>query len=208
MDPFTLGRPGILQEQETSAQEAFSDVPNQISNGGPQQSQPAPHSSQISAKKKDLDTDDHNPCRKRISAERYCKSLDMIKNPSLSISEITQSHAATAEVPRTPVASSDWMTEVEIATDSASASTAGCQRSNLASHPESIMDIASSIADVEIDKRHTLNFHDVVSVPAIEMFWASSKRRLRLFSISGILLSNISSKTVFWSCPSWRDFST
>ena len=146
MDPFTLGRPGILQEQETSAQEAFSGVPNQISNGGPQQSQPAPHSSQSSAKKKDLDTDDHNPCRKRISAERYCKSLDMIKNPSLSISEITQSHAATAEVPRTPVASSDWMTEVEIATDSASANTAGCQRSNLASHPESIMDIASSIA--------------------------------------------------------------
>ena len=36
----------------------------------------------------------------------------MIKNPSLSISEVTQSHAATAEVPRTPVASSDWMTDV------------------------------------------------------------------------------------------------
>lgn len=66
----------------------------------------------------------------------------------------------------------------------------------------------SYTADVEIDKRHTLNVHEVVSVPAIEIFWASSKRRLRLFSISGILLSNISSKTVFWSCPSWRAFST
>ena len=146
LDSFTFGRPGILQEQETSPQEAFSDVPNQISSGGPQQSQPAPHSSQTSAKKRDLDTDDHNPCRKRINAERHCKYLDTIKNPSLSISEVTQSHTATAEVPRTPVASSDWMTEVEMATDSASTNTAGCQRSNLASHPENIMDVASSIA--------------------------------------------------------------
>ena len=70
----------------------------------------------------------------------------MIKNPSLSISEVTQSYAATAEVPRTLVASSDWMTEVEMAAESASVNRAGCQRSNLASHPESIMDIASSIA--------------------------------------------------------------
>ena len=146
MESFTFDHPSILQEQNISAQQTFSDVPNQISYGGPQQSQPAPHSLQTSAKKSNLDTDDHNPSRKRMNAEKHCKSLDVIKSPSLPTLEFTQSRAATAEVRRTSVASSDGMTEVEMATGSASTSAAGHQRSNLASHPESTMNIASSTA--------------------------------------------------------------
>ena len=81
-----------------------------------------------------------------MNAEKYCKSLDVIKSPSLSTSKFTQSHAATAELRRSPVASSDGMTELEMITDSASTNAAGYQRSNPANHPESTMNIASSAA--------------------------------------------------------------
>ena len=81
-------------------------------------------------RKKNLDTGDHNPCRKKINAEKYCKSLDLVKSSSLSFSEVTQSHAATAEMSRTLVASSDGTTEVEMATASASKNAADHQPSN------------------------------------------------------------------------------
>ena len=54
----------------------------------------------------------------------------------------------------------------------------------------------------------TLKVQEVVSVPAIEMFWASSSRRPGRFSCSVSLLSNISSKTVWLSFPSSRLFLT
>lgn len=101
--------------------------------------------------KNNLDTDNHNSSHKRINARKQSNSLDEIKNPSLSTGEFTQSHAATIEVPGTSIPSKDRITEVQMATDSASAKSADYQRSNLACHPESTMDIAA----VQLDLCHS-----------------------------------------------------
>lgn len=50
--------------------------------------------------------------------------------------------------------------------------------------------------------------HAVVSVPAMAIFWDSSRSRSGRFSISGRLLSRISSKTVWLSLPSWWRWTT
>ena len=39
----------------------------------------ASHLSHISARKRDLDVDDHNPSRKRVNAEKYSNSLDGVQ---------------------------------------------------------------------------------------------------------------------------------
>ena len=79
-------------------------------------------------------------------ARNQSNSSDETKDPSLSTLKFIQSHAATIEVPGTSIPSKDRITEVQMATDSASAKSADHQRSNLACHPESTMDIASSTA--------------------------------------------------------------
>ena len=158
LERFTFDRPGIPQEQKDSTQQTISHVPNQIRTGGLQQ-RPASHSSQTNVKKRNLDTYNHSSSRKRINARKQSNSLDIIKNPSLSTLELTQSYAATTEVPGTSIASKDRITEVQIMTNSISANTADYQRSNLVSHPESITDIISSIA------RSTLSYKTNTKAP-------------------------------------------
>ena len=54
----------------------------------------------------------------------------------------------------------------------------------------------------------TLMIHEVVSVPAIEKFWASCRSRSGCLSASDNRLSKISSKTVLLSLPSLCAFRT
>ena len=158
LERFTFDRPSIPQEQKDSTRQTISHVPNQIRTGGLQQ-RPASHLSQTNAKKRNLDTYNHSSSRERINPRKQSNSLDMIKNPSLSTLEFTQSYATTTEISGTSIASKDRMTEVQITTDSVYANTADYQRSHLASYPESIMDIASSMA------RSTLSYYTNTKAP-------------------------------------------